>query len=256
MVASTPRRGSARGPPSPNQSRTIEQPRFCAVIGIIGLQSVNLSYSRSTGDLALAEISRRIVANNSPTAIVERIGGNRFALLTSTADVTIDSLGRLATQLSKPIETPLGSVVLGCAIGAIDGDAISGLVMLDRADRNLTVAMRRGAGVIKWDNAPSMPITHTPARLASTLAAAVAGGAVSAHFQPVVNVATGRTVELEAFARWDISAFDRLDASRSSSTSHRRRAPSWSSARACWTRARGVARQFGRIPSSTIFASP
>ncbi len=191
--------------------RALQPTAMCVVVGVIGLQSVNLSFSRSVGDHVLSAVRQRLVDLTPADAVVERISGTRFVVMMRADPAPNRFLSVARDVVRAPIETPLGRVVVGCAIGACAGDASSGLVLIDRADRNASNALRRGAGIIEWNDDPGAP-APAPARLSSTLVDAVAGGQITAHFQPVVEISSGRCVEIEAFARWKTDASTPLSA--------------------------------------------
>lgn len=186
-----------------DRMRSLGDPVVCAVVGIVGLHSVNHSYSRSTGDAALTEISRRLVQLAGARSVVERIAGNRFAVVMPSASNAGQTPHRLLDVVREPIDTPLGGVAVGCSIGVTSGDPRSGLVLLDRADGNATVALRRGSGIVERNDSPPGSSPPSTARLAGPLLQAVTQGVISAHFQPVVELAAGTVVEYEALARWN-----------------------------------------------------
>ncbi len=192
--------------------RSINGVVLCAAIGITGLQSLNQSFSRSTGDLALAAVANRLLTFGPTNAVVERISGNRFAVAALTNESDGRTLDLLLDAVREPIDTPLGRVAVGCSIGATVGRSRHGLVLIDRADRNLTQALRRGAGTIEWNDEPGAALPPSTGRLAGSLRDAVDQGTISAHFQPVVDLITGEIVEVEAFARWDRPPNERLSA--------------------------------------------
>jgi EAL domain-containing protein (putative c-di-GMP-specific phosphodiesterase class I) len=104
--------------------------------------------------------------------------------------------------LHAPIETRLGPAAVGCDVGVTAGPARPPLVLLDRADRNVSLALGRGAGTIEWSDSVPPQRAFVAGRLGAPLRVGVANRAISSHFQPVIELATGRVVEYEALARW------------------------------------------------------
>ena len=179
---------------------------LCVAVGIVGLQSVNESFSRSAGDAVITEIGRRFIAITPPGAVVERITGDRFMIvcpIEGAADRLVDHIMRV---VHESITTRLGEAAVGCAAGVTTGPARPSLVLLDRADRNLSVALGRGVGTVEWRDLTRPQPLFVSGRLGAPLRAGVAN--ISAHFQPVVELITGDVVEYEALARWEDDAGD------------------------------------------------
>ncbi len=184
----------------------------CVALGVPGLQGVNDGFSRSTGDFVLSVIHRRLGDLCPSSTIIERVAGTSFFVV-SPSDRTGDGfISEINAVIRQPIETPLGEVVVGCSAGVATGPSRPPLVLLDRADRNLTVALERGTGIFESDEMPRPAATSRGARLGAPLARALVDGGISAHFQPVIELATGRVVEFEALARLDDGSGKCLDA--------------------------------------------
>jgi predicted signal transduction protein with EAL and GGDEF domain len=179
---------------------------LCVAIGIVGLQSVNESFSRSAGDAVITEIVRRFIAITPVGAVVERITGDRFMIvcpIEGAGDRLVDHIMRV---VHESIATRLGEAAVGCAAGVTTGPSRPPLVLLDRADRNLSVALGRGVGTVEWRDLMRPPPVLVSGRLGAPLRAGVKKGAIFAHFQPVVELITGEVVEYEALARWEDDA--------------------------------------------------
>jgi EAL domain-containing protein (putative c-di-GMP-specific phosphodiesterase class I)/PAS domain-containing protein len=176
---------------------------LCVAIGIVGLQSVNESFSRSAGDAVITEIVRRFIAITPVGAVVERITGDRFMIVCSiegAGDRLVDDIMRV---VHESIATRLGEAAVGCAAGVTTGPSRPPLVLLDRADHNLSVALGRGVGTVEWRDLMRPQPVIVSGRLGAPLRAGVKKRAISAHFQPVVELMTGEVVEYEALARWE-----------------------------------------------------
>ena len=187
---------------------TLDCDSLCVAVGIVGLQSVNESFSRSAGDAVITEIVRRFVAITPVGAVVERITGDRFMIvcpIESAGDRLVDDVMRV---VHESITTRLGEAAVGCAAGVTTGPSRPPLVLLDRADRNLSVALGRGVGTVEWRDLTRPKPIIVSGRLGAPLRAGVKKRAISAHFQPVVDLMNGEVVEYEALARWEDDAGD------------------------------------------------
>jgi EAL domain-containing protein (putative c-di-GMP-specific phosphodiesterase class I)/GGDEF domain-containing protein len=176
---------------------------LCVAIGVLGLLSVNDSFSRSAGDTALATIENRIHSLSPSGAVVVRTGGDRFVVVAARPDDPTAAITALTAAIRAPISTALGDVAVGCAVGVTVGPSRPARVLLDRADRNLDVALAKGAGSIEWRDVPRPAATQPLGRLSVPLLEMLARDGMSAEFQAVVDLSTGRIVEYEAFPRWD-----------------------------------------------------
>ncbi len=202
---------------------TLEADRLCIGLGLVGLRAINDGFSRSVGDQVLGAVHGRLLAFSPPDSIVERISGNRFVVAVPAAHVTpFDQAGEAELQrwaehlaqllmdaVREPIDTPLGRVAVGCAVGIDLSDDHSGLVVLDRVNRKTATAVTRGPGTVVSDD-PSRRLTRA-ARMAASLVDSVRNGLVTAHFQPIVELESGTIVGYEAMARWNHRDNERPD---------------------------------------------
>lgn len=181
----------------------------CVAIGLEGVEAVNRGYSRSTGDAVLREVALRLDGAVGRRGRVVRVGGNQFALVLPTgADLDVSQLVAL---VSRPIETRLGTVRIGCYVGSVCGDSASGLVVLDRADMAMRRAQTRGVGAVESWPVDSQQNGSRNSRLSSLLIDAIARREITVTFQPVVELSTGRIIEFEALARWHSSELGEVE---------------------------------------------
>lgn len=183
----------------------------CALVGIVGLDAVNDDLSRSMGDLVLATVHERLVAR-WPRAVTARVAPDCFALVGPASMLGADVGPALTALVRSPIDVPLGRVAVGCAVGLAQGEAAAGLVVLDRAQRSLRLALRRGSGTVVHEP-PERPVpVRKVTEVAGALVEAVSSGLIGAHFQPVIDLWTGEVVEYEALARWSQNPDESLEA--------------------------------------------
>lgn len=185
----------------------------CLVVGIVGLQAINRGYSRSTGDAVVAEVRRRLMVLSAESGYVARIGGNQFLCAVPIEVADRLNLTRVLAGLTQPIETPLGEVRVGAVIGSALGETRSAMVLIDQADFAMQRALLRGVGSIEEGTGLSRMENGEHPRLQSSLIDAVAQGRIGAVFQPVIEMATGEIVQLEALARWHSDELGDVDPS-------------------------------------------
>ncbi|NUR74163.1 MAG: EAL domain-containing protein [Hamadaea sp.] len=168
---------------------------------------VNDTFGHEYGDRLLLEVSRRLTAVLRPQDTAARIGGDEFAALIGDAPnaETIDRVAqRLIDVLAEPI-TIGERVVSGRAsigVATSTGDPAE-QDLLRQADLALYVAKNAGKG--QWRRYD--PSLHTAMvrrlELRAALDEAVAAGALTLEFQPIVGLRTGQTAGFEALVRWE-----------------------------------------------------
>lgn len=172
----------------------------CAFVGVLGLRSINLGYSRSTGDRVLAAVLDRLCAVAGPTGQVARVGGDRFMVAVPAREWNAARLDAIVDAFHAPVHVDLGNVRVRVAIGVWFGQASDGIHLLDCAEETLREAVRQGAGAVVVADTRSTLTARSDALIVSRFDDA--RSEITAHFQPIVDLLTGDIVGLEALARW------------------------------------------------------
>jgi diguanylate cyclase (GGDEF)-like protein/PAS domain S-box-containing protein/putative nucleotidyltransferase with HDIG domain len=163
-------------------------------------KEVNDVYGHHAGDAVLAETAQRIRAALAPGEEAGRWGGEEFIVLVpSVADVVALSAtaDRIRAGISAtPISAAGAPITIYSSAGvAITGETVeSGSALVDRADRALYAAKRRGrnqtvrfdevrAGDVASDEAPVLRIARGLA-----LAATIREGMPELHFEQVADL--------------------------------------------------------------------
>ncbi|MEJ7584681.1 MAG: bifunctional diguanylate cyclase/phosphodiesterase, partial [Acidimicrobiales bacterium] len=138
--------------------------------------------------------------------MVARLGGDEFALLLTT-DASIEGAVRMAdriqTALLEPIQLDDVHLQTNASIGiavfpdhATDADGLT-----QRADVAMYQAKRSGSGHAVYRAELSRKSVRR-VTLLSDFRRGLEAGEFLLHFQPVIEVGTGRTVRAEALLRW------------------------------------------------------
>jgi diguanylate cyclase (GGDEF)-like protein/excisionase family DNA binding protein len=170
---------------------------------------VNDGLGHAAGDAVLQAVGERLRTCLRTSDTVARLGGDEFGILLE--DVAgPDEAGLTAQRVLGALSSPLqldGRAVpvrasIGLALDRVDEDTSTDEVLRD-ADTAMYRAKANGRGGVAVFE-PSM-LAHQLARLEldGELREAIERGQFVLRYQPIVDLSTGRVVEVEALVRWD-----------------------------------------------------
>jgi diguanylate cyclase (GGDEF)-like protein len=168
-------------------------------------KEVNDTLGHHYGDLLLQRVSERVRENMREGDEIARLGGDEFAIFSPGSDgqAGLGLARRVAESLRTPIE--LGDIVLdapasvGIALFPEDGTDVA--TLLQKADVAMYRAKATHADPTLYEECYDH---HSPAKLALTadLRTAVDSDAIVVHYQPMLDLATGQVMSVEALVRW------------------------------------------------------
>jgi diguanylate cyclase (GGDEF)-like protein/PAS domain S-box-containing protein len=169
-------------------------------------KTVNDSLGHTAGDQLLAAVADRLRASIRPEDTAARLGGDEFAVLIEDGMPAEPSTvaSRILEQLSRPFEVDGKTVSVQASVGvSLSGsDGTTPDELLRNADLAMYLAKARG----KNRHELYTPGMHEQARrrmdLKRMLEEAVADARLEVHYQPVVALADGSIVGIEALLRW------------------------------------------------------
>ena len=170
-------------------------------------KSINDSLGHSRGDEVLVETGRRLRGVLRPSDTVARLGGDEFAvLLDDVADQRIASgvAERILLALGPPVTVAGRDVDVTASIGvAVATPELNDADELVRAADLAMYAAKAGGKGRYRSFEPSM-LEGAVDRLAleRDLKHAILRDELELHYQPVVDMASGRARGVEALARW------------------------------------------------------
>ncbi|MGC2459753.1 MAG: EAL domain-containing protein [Steroidobacteraceae bacterium] len=168
---------------------------------------INDSLGRKVGDFLLRQVADRLRTQSRKGDTVARVGGDQFALLTENHDNLMD-ITTCAQRLIEKLNAPyvLGrkdcQVTLSIGISVFPSDGSDSQALLKAADVAMYGAKAAGQNNFLYYS-PSMNV-HTVERLEleSDLSRALERGELLLHYQPKVEIMTGRITGTEALLRW------------------------------------------------------
>jgi diguanylate cyclase (GGDEF)-like protein/PAS domain S-box-containing protein len=170
-------------------------------------KEVNDTLGHSMGDILLQEAGRRISGCVRETDTVARLGGDEFTvILAELADT--GSVERIAENIlqimAKPFRLNDEMAYVSASIGITlhPNDATEAEDLLKNADQAMYAAKNGGRNRFSYFTPSMQQAAQARLRLTSELRGALAGGQFRIHYQPIVNLATGRIIKAEALIRW------------------------------------------------------
>jgi diguanylate cyclase (GGDEF)-like protein/PAS domain S-box-containing protein len=185
-------------------------PREVAVLflDLDGFKSVNDTQGHHVGDELLCLVAKRLSSSVRPGDVVARLGGDEFAVLV-TGPTAEEGAVWVADRVRRALAAPYVLDSRELTLGGSTGLAISdtGDETADQLLRNADLAMYRAKGrrdqsFVRFE-AQMHDALLARVKAESDLRQAVARGDLVLHYQPVVELLSGRIVGVEALVRWD-----------------------------------------------------
>jgi diguanylate cyclase (GGDEF)-like protein len=167
---------------------------------------VNDTYGHTAGDELLVETARRLRDAAGEDACPARLGGDEFAVvLPGVTDPARagEVAERVLAALAAPFRVRDAVVRVGVSIGVTQ--TATGLTAADVvrcADIAMYTAKNAGKGRVAHFDAAQHDRIARARTLEEHLPHATGRGEIGVHYQPQVDLATGRCLGIEALARW------------------------------------------------------
>lgn len=168
---------------------------------------VNDSLGHPAGDVVLQVVGERLSGLLRPGDAVARLGGDEFGLLVSGPDAAagVAVAQRALTAIRQPIGLPAGrtahsNVSVGVAHSSSDSSVE---VLLRDADIAMYLAKKSGKGHHEVFQPGMRQDVIDRLEMRAELTEALARNEFVLHYQPIVEVSSGRPVGVEALLRWD-----------------------------------------------------
>ncbi|WP_298211736.1 bifunctional diguanylate cyclase/phosphodiesterase [Acidovorax sp.] len=172
-------------------------------------KDVNDSYGHLAGDEVLKHIARQVQSALRPGDVMGRLAGDELAVVARHlrhADGAAVVARHLITAVAEPWRSPDGfEVVAGVSVGIcmFPEHASTAGLLLQGAHAAVYGAKARGRGAWCFFNEAMTQAARERLALESRLRLALAQGHLQMHYQPQVDIATGRILGAEALVRWN-----------------------------------------------------
>jgi diguanylate cyclase (GGDEF)-like protein len=175
------------------------------LIDLDHFKEINDTLGHPAGDQVLTTVGRRLATAAGPEDVVVRLGGDEFAVLfvgLPAPALAMHRARQMVATLDPPIEVDGIRIHVAGSGGVSLAPAQGGVAeLLRRADVAMYEAKREGLRVTQYSRSKD---TADVARLSlgGDLRAALDGDQFAVHFQPLVDLSTGRAIGAEALTRW------------------------------------------------------
>ena len=177
-------------------------------LNICRFRQVNSLYGQSAGDMLLKAVAERLKHLAGDERMVARMGSNEFCLIWTDVLVQED-VQTLAEQIVQKIQQPYAiadysidiRVCLGVSIYPHHGDNPDMILARSETAQDWCQKERPAAPYKVYDPVMTQ-IDREQKELEVDLRQAIAHREFDLHFQPQVNVITGRLIGIEALLRW------------------------------------------------------
>ena len=185
-----------------------QQPLALVLVGLDHFKLINDAWGHSSGDRVLSQFGRRLLDSLGDGWTVARVGGDEFAIVVEDGAEPHQLPGvleKLRQALLAPLETTGGHrLVVGGSMGValFPDDADDASELMKAADIALEQAKMSQRGGVRFYSEQHAPRYRQELELEARLRQAIAADELLPFFQPIVDIATGRIVCVEALVRW------------------------------------------------------
>lgn len=171
---------------------------------------VNDTFGHGVGDELLRAVAERLLAGVHPLDLLFRYGGDEFVLLAPRTDgrqALCELAGRVLQALEMPVAVHGREIQVRCSVGVACHDGASGHMqdatrLIRAADTAMYVAKGLGKNTYAVYDPEMERDTERRMRLDADLRRAVERDELQLHYQPIVDLRSGRMVGAEALLRW------------------------------------------------------
>ncbi len=184
-----------------------------AVVGVVlidldNFKVINDSLGHLCGDVMLLEAADRVKSCVRASDTVARLDGDEFAILLDdcgSVESGIEVVERILAHMRDPTEFDGRELFLSCSIGVAFASGLEDLAdeLLAKADLAMNKAKSKGKNQYVLFDGHLGQAALQRLELESALRYAIARNELEVHYQPIVNLDSEQTCEVEALVRWN-----------------------------------------------------
>jgi diguanylate cyclase (GGDEF)-like protein len=181
-------------------------PPAILLLDLDAFKSINDTRGHAVGDQVLAMVGERIKRSVRETDVVARLGGDEFAVLmpATTATRAAGVGSRILLALDQAIELDNDAIRCGASMGLrVSEPGETAEQMMVEADIAMYASKAEGRNKLKVFEPAMLHSRQLRSQLAEDLRGAIAESQLILHYQPIVELASGKIEGVEALVRWN-----------------------------------------------------
>jgi diguanylate cyclase (GGDEF)-like protein/PAS domain S-box-containing protein len=177
------------------------------VLGLDNFKVVNDTLGHGIGDKLLRAVGKRLRSTLRDQDLLARLNSDEFAIVESGLTRPEDAVTlarRLLDALADPFLLDGNSVSIGATVGIAmaPGDGDDSERLLKNADMALSRAKTEQRGTFSFFEAGMDARAQSRRRIENELRDAINNDVLRAHYQPLIDLSSGRIIGVEALVRW------------------------------------------------------
>ena len=193
---------------SMERARQSGKPFALVFLDLDFFKEVNDTFGHDEGDELLRQVARRLQSCVRSTDLVARLGGDEFTLILQDLSHAVDAHPLCRTVLhavAQPYERGSNTVHISVSAGLTfyPRDGHDGVDLLKHADLAMYAAKEKGRNQFCEFTPPMEQEAQNRRLLLRDLQQGLDGQEFELHYQPIVEIASGRIVKAEALIRWN-----------------------------------------------------
>ena len=189
------------------QARRYQKRVALLFLDLDNFKTINDSLGHGTGDELLKAVAQRLQASVRDMDSVSRLGGDEFLIVVADVD-SLAAVSAVARQVQEKLAHPfvlkgmqvVSTLSIGIALYPEDGEDFD--TLLKHADVAMYQAKSSGRNAFCFFDAQLNDASHERLTLELDLRQALRRNELLLHYQPIVELASGRLLAVEALIRW------------------------------------------------------
>jgi len=182
-------------------------PLWVMLIDLDRFKFVNDSMGHKAGDLLLKTVATRLQSSVRESDTVARLSGDEFvAILSEYPDESLSPviIERVMKALAQPVMLEGKEFFVTCSIGVAvyEADGTPAQHLIEHADIAMYSAKKQGRNCFQFYQPAMNEEAQERIRIESALRSALERKEFVLHYQPQVDLDTGRIIGMEALLRW------------------------------------------------------
>ena len=177
------------------------------LVDVDGFSELNDTLGHAAGDLLLIEVATRIRSVSRKGDTLARIGGDEFGILLERwdQDPPMSMADRVLARLREPFALHGREIPISASAGVANGNiaALTAESLLRSADLALGQAKAQGKSKVSVFRQDMQTTARRRMEVESDLRRALENDELVLHFQPIVDLPSGRIAGAEALMRWN-----------------------------------------------------